>query len=282
MPAEITTSILGSAPPSKAMYDSSSLYEAYSVLSQPRNVNMPRAEWPRLLSMLGLVKDTTILELGCGFGWFCRWASEHGAARVVGVDNSRKMLERAEAINMAPEITYICRDLDSLESDAKNHHEQKNVLLGLDGKEGASEGFDTVFSALAFHYIEHLQSLCEAVHAALKPGGRFLFSFLHPVWTATDNGSWQERAQGEVFWPLSNYSEEGWRVNNWIKLDGGVRVYQRTMDTYFSILRDCGFDIFNMGEWMFEEGSFPEEHVDAGNETHRPFFLLVGARKRDL
>jgi SAM-dependent methyltransferase len=37
------------------------------------------------------------VDIGCGFGWFCRWARRQGAATVPGIDVSEKMLARAGA-----------------------------------------------------------------------------------------------------------------------------------------------------------------------------------------
>jgi ubiquinone/menaquinone biosynthesis C-methylase UbiE len=36
-----------------------------------------------------------VLDLGCGFGAFARWAREMGADSVLGVDRSENMLARA-------------------------------------------------------------------------------------------------------------------------------------------------------------------------------------------
>jgi SAM-dependent methyltransferase len=36
-----------------------------------------------------------VLDLGCGDGWFCRYAAESGVQSVVGIDPSRRMLALA-------------------------------------------------------------------------------------------------------------------------------------------------------------------------------------------
>ena len=38
------------------------------------------------------MRGLRVVDLGCGFGWFCRWAREHGAASVLGLDVSENML----------------------------------------------------------------------------------------------------------------------------------------------------------------------------------------------
>ena len=59
-----------------------------------------------------------VIDLGCGFGWFCRWARENGAAHVLGVDVSEKMLERAKGETHYP-LDYLCQnDMEHLELPA--------------------------------------------------------------------------------------------------------------------------------------------------------------------
>ena len=54
-------------------------------------------EWPALRSMLPNMAGRRVVDLGCGFGWFSRWAAQAGAASVLGIDLSANMLERAVA-----------------------------------------------------------------------------------------------------------------------------------------------------------------------------------------
>lgn len=42
------------------------------------------AEWPMLRELVPSVTGPRVVDLGCGFGWFCRRAAEQGAAEVVG------------------------------------------------------------------------------------------------------------------------------------------------------------------------------------------------------
>ena len=44
-----------------------------------------------LRKLLPDFKDKRVLDLGCGYGWHCIYAMEHGASSVVGVDISHKM-----------------------------------------------------------------------------------------------------------------------------------------------------------------------------------------------
>ncbi|HEY1299762.1 MAG TPA: class I SAM-dependent methyltransferase, partial [Stellaceae bacterium] len=79
------------------IYDDAEFFAEYSRL--PRSVaGLDGApEWPALHALLPDLSGASVLDLGCGFGWFCRWARQQGAARVLGIDISRRMLERARA-----------------------------------------------------------------------------------------------------------------------------------------------------------------------------------------
>ena len=85
------------------------------------------------------VKGLRIVDLGCGFGWFCRWAREHGAAQVLGLDVSEKMLARAQAETADPAIVYERVDLERLELP--------------------EAAFDLAYSSLTLHYLPDLDPL---------------------------------------------------------------------------------------------------------------------------
>lgn len=91
------------------VYDWPDFFQAYSQL--PRSTDGPAGapEWPRLRSMLPCPARLRVVDLGCGFGWFCRWARQKGAAHVLGLDLSLKMLDRARALTNDEAIVYICR-----------------------------------------------------------------------------------------------------------------------------------------------------------------------------
>jgi SAM-dependent methyltransferase len=137
------------------IYDDDGFFAGYSMLARSRKGLEGAAEWPSIRAMLPAMGGLRVVDLGCGFGWFCRWAREAGAASVLGLDLSEKMLARAAAETKDAGISYRRADLDRLALDA-----------------GA---FDLAYSSLALHYLEDLPRLVAAVHAALVPGGIFVF-----------------------------------------------------------------------------------------------------------
>jgi SAM-dependent methyltransferase len=238
------------------IYDDEGFFAGYSRL--PRSVHgldmMP--EWPTLRAMLPELRDARVVDLGCGFGWFCRWVAEQGAASVLGLVVSEKMLGHARAETADPVIIYQRADLDRLALPEAS--------------------FDLAYSALTLHYLEHLAGLFAVVHRALVPGGSFVFSAEHPIYTAPLAPGWASRADGGKTWPVDHYLSEGPRSTDW--LAKGVVKQHRTVATYLNLLIEAGFTITRIVEW----GPSPEQiaaHPEWADEVERPPFLLVAARR---
>lgn len=97
------------------VYDDPGFFEAYSQLGRSVKGLAGAAEWPALRALLPDVRGLNVVDLGCGYGWFCRWVREQGAAAVLGLDVSEKMLERAKGFWNDPAITYQKADLEKID-----------------------------------------------------------------------------------------------------------------------------------------------------------------------
>ena len=80
-------------------YDDETFFAKYSAF--PRSVHGLKAagEWHELKKLLPDFAEKRVLDLGCGFGWHCFYAAEHGAKQVLGIDVSEKMLKTAAGKN---------------------------------------------------------------------------------------------------------------------------------------------------------------------------------------
>src|SRR5690349_13122357 len=99
---------------SQNIYDDPAFFEGYSQLSRSVQGLAGAAEWPAMQAMLPDLHGLKVVDLGCGFGWFCRWAREHGAANVLGLDLSENMLASARSATDDTAIRYERADLESL------------------------------------------------------------------------------------------------------------------------------------------------------------------------
>jgi ubiquinone/menaquinone biosynthesis C-methylase UbiE len=197
-----------------------------------------------------------VLDLGCGFGWFCSWVRQHGAAHVLGIDLSENMLARARAITQETAITYTRADMEHLELSPAS--------------------FNLVYSSLAFHYIDDLNRLLSNVYQSLLPGGSLVFSVEHPIYTAPADPNWTINAAGRKTWPIDCYLDEGPRSTDW--LAKGVIKQHRTLATYINMLLRHGFAISHVEEWGPTEEQIASQPYLA-DEHQRPPFLLIAAKR---
>jgi SAM-dependent methyltransferase len=159
---------------------------------------------------------------------------------VLGLDVSANMLARARETTRDRAITYRHADLETVDLPPA--------------------AFELAYSALTLHYLENLARLFAVVHRALVPGGRFVFSAEHPLYTA----------QGP------EYLDEGPRTSDW--LAKGVVKQHRTLATTLNLLADAGFIVGHVEEWgptREQMAAHPEWRI----EHRQPSFLLVSVRR---
>jgi SAM-dependent methyltransferase len=245
--------------PAQNVYDDPVFFEGYERLRQSRTGLNEVLEQPALRSTLpSSLKGLRILDLGCGFGDFARQARSEGARAVVGVDASRRMLERAAALTHDPAIAY-----------RRMCVEQLNL---------GGERFDLVVSSLALHYVEDYAGVLAQIAAVLRPGGRLAFSVEHPICTALPTQQWARDSAGRpLYWPVDDYHREGRRETRWF-VDGVIK-YHRTVETYVMGLLSAGFALTALLEPIPVEGV---ETAATELDAHRrrpPFLLLAGDRR---
>jgi ubiquinone/menaquinone biosynthesis C-methylase UbiE len=238
------------------MYDNQEFFQQYSRLRRSQAGLDGAPEWPALRAMLPDLSELKVLDLGCGFGWFCRWARQNGAAHVTGVDISERMLERAQATTPETAIAYTRADMEQLELP--------------------HESFHLVYSSLALHYIADLDRLMAEIYRSLVPGGSLVFSVEHPIYTAPADPGWSVSAAGRKTWPIDRYLEEGPRTTDW--LAKGVIKHHRTLATYSNLLLRTGFAITHVAEWGPTDEQILAQPALA-DERQRPPFLLMAARR---
>lgn len=238
-------------------YDDTNFFSAYKQM--PRSIGGLEAagEWHVLQPLIPDLHNKSVLDLGCGFGWHCLYAREQHASSVIGVDISEKMLQEAREKTDDPAISYIQMPIEDIEF--------------------ASEQFDVVISSLALHYIESFEAICRKIHAYLKPGGSFIFSVEHPIFTSRNEQDWYVDDEGNrLHWPVDHYQSEGLRETKF--LTENVIKYHRTISTYFNDLIGAGFAIKAVREPMPSDEMKNDPWMK--DEDRRPMFLIISAEKQ--
>ncbi|NLT57948.1 MAG: class I SAM-dependent methyltransferase [Clostridiales bacterium] len=238
-------------------YDDDRFFAAYSRF--PRSVEGLRAagEWPELQKLLPDFAGKRVLDIGCGFGWHCIYAAEQGAASVLGIDLSEKMLAVAREKTDFPQVTYRCMAMEEIDFPP--------------------QAFEAVISSLVFHYTPDFADICRRIGRCLVPGGDLVFSVEHPVFTAQGPQAWSVDGEGcRSHWPVDRYFDEGRREA--LFLGERVTKYHRTLTTYLNTLLQTGFALTGVVEPR------PAAHLldtvpGMRDELRRPMMLLVSAKK---
>lgn len=201
-------------------------------------------ERPAMERMARSVRDLRVLCVGCGTGAEIRWALKAGAASVVGVDASIERLKLAQQRIGAgtPLVTDMVGGIRRADSGRALlvHGRIEELVL-------PDEGFDLVWSSLAFQHMAPLDAILASLWRALAPGGALLFSVPHAVQMGAkcDDASGSERrvlgyedVDGERRF-YGDYLRE--RTISVPLGSGGVDVIVRNTEDVVQAVLDAGF-----------------------------------------
>ena len=240
------------------IYDDPNFFAGYSTLER-FGAGWERAmEHADLLALLPDVDGRRVLDLGCGAGQLAHHLATRGAAEVVGVDLSERMLALARAEWAHQRVTYSRVAVEEIAFPPAR--------------------FDLVVSSLVLHYVDDYQGLILRIAGWLAPGGVFVYSTEHPIFTARLPGDgWVlDDAGRRTRWGLDRYADEGAREETWFV--PGVRKVHRMLATLINGLLDAGLIVERVVEPMPTE-QWLRDHPLWQDERRRPMFLLVRARK---
>lgn len=239
------------------IYDDPRFFAAYASLERFGAGWVRALEQPTFLGLLPPTSGLRVVDLGCGAGQLAFHLAQSGAAEVLGVDVSVRMLELARADRAHERVTY-----------------RRAAIEDLDFPAGS---FDLIVSSLALHYVADYRELIRRIAAWLAPSGVLVFSTEHPIYTARLPGEgWVLDSSGRrVGWSIDHYADEGERVERWFV--EGVRKHHRSLSTLLNGLLDAGLSIERVIEPAPDEARL-RSHPHEQDERRRPMFLLVRAR----
>jgi SAM-dependent methyltransferase len=157
-----------------------------------------KLRWARRVKMLSdhLRPEMTVLELGCGTGYFTSELVRSGA-EIVAIDVSPDLLQLARAQHSAPNVRYELQNAYAMSyPDAS---------------------FDSVVGSSVLHHLE-IQPALREIHRVLKPSGSIFFTepnMLNPQIAVQKNVPWVKRKLGDspdetafFRWPLCRSLEK--------------------------------------------------------------------------
>lgn len=204
-----------------------------------------------LFDLLGPVAGERVLDVACGHGRTTRELARRGAD-VLGIDISGQLIAKARELEEAEPrgIRYIHADVTA------------PGALG----EG---GFDAVCCNFGLSDIDDLDGVIRAVGTALRDGGRFAFSLLHPCFAGGKDiaADWP---------PAGSYYDEGW----WAATDPRsalrrqVGANHRMLSTYLNTLRSHDLRLDQVAEPP------PAADWDPAHDADRkPLYLVASTVK---
>jgi malonyl-CoA O-methyltransferase len=132
--------------------------EAYALWakSYPAQAHNPLMiiEQEAMLQLMPNLKDKIVLDLACGTGRYGTIALERGAKQVIGLDNSRAMLQRG--------------------------HIENTTLASTEKIPLASDSIDVILCGLALGHLSQLKPTLQEISRILKPNGSAVISDFHP------------------------------------------------------------------------------------------------------
>lgn len=240
----------------KNIYDEDRFFSSYANMARSREGLKAAGEWHQLQPLFPDVRGMRVLDLGCGYGWHCKYVAGMGASAVLGIDSSRRMIEKAMSENADAHIEY--------------------RVCSLDEYAYPKDAYDLVISNLVLHYMKDLEKVYQRVNRTLKKGGYFLFNIEHPVFTAGIGQDWIYDEDGRpLYWGIDDYFRPGERETRFL----GERVVKQhhTLTQILNPLLKNGFQIEAV-----EEAVPSEDMMDLpgmADEMRRPMMLLVKSRK---
>ena len=203
---------------------------------------------PALFALLGEIRDVRVLDAGCGQGYLARLLAARGA-RVTGVEFATQGFSAAvEEERRAPlGVDYVRADLTHpLRFEA---------------------AFDVVVANMVFMDIEDYQAAMRNCILALRPGGLFVFSLLHPCFEEPSS-AWP----GRHFVAVREYLRPHHFEQEF------THGFHRPLSHYLNVVIGAGCRI----EAVVEPQLSPE--LAAANpvyerNVHVPSYIIISARK---
>lgn len=238
------------------IYDNEDFFSEYSKMHRSQKGLEGAGEWHQLQPLFPNLADKRVLDLGCGYGWHCKYAVECGATSVLGIDLSEKMIQSAKEKNSDDKIDY--------------------QVCGLDEYAYPENTYDCVISNLVLHYVNDLDAIYRNIYKTLKKNGVLLINIEHPIFTGSVNQDWiYDNMEKPLYWPVDNYFYSGVRQTHF--LGQNVTKQHHTLTQILNGLLKAEFSIETVEEAMPLQSMMDIPGMK--DEMRRPMMLLIKAKK---
>lgn len=214
-----------------------------------------------LLALCGNIKDTHILDAGCGQGRFSHLLHSQGA-HVMGIDGSEALIRIAKKRYEKEGIQF------------STHNLKENLPF-------PPNSFGLVVANMVLMDIDPLTTTIREFSRTLKPHGILTCAILHPFFA---NGNLHKTLLDKIwrtvpYYLIRHYHTAGKKQWQIFGTTNKTTVYHRPLEYYAELLHQNGFTI----ELLQEPCLKPEEVKNENNFlkicAEIPPFLLIRAKK---
>lgn len=228
--------------------------------------------WPATKRLLALQPGERVLDIACGNGLYARRMAAMGA-EVVAFDFSEKLVELARQRTTKHSERIVYSVLDATDEAA---------LLAL------GEGqFDAALCQMALFDMAEIEPLLRALARLLRPGGRFVFSVMHPCFNNPHMSHVAEMQDQEGI-VATVYAVKVWGYMTASMARGAAIIGQPQPHVYFhrplQVLLGAALDVGFVLDAL-EERAFPPDHPPGrhlltwgGNFSEIPPVLVARVR----
>lgn len=234
------------------------------LLEKNQNTYQKSLILPNLLRILLLGKGVTVLDLGCGQGFFARAFAEAGAS-VTGADVSAELITRARK-HGSPGIRYEVAPSENLAF-------------------APEASVDAVTIILAIQNMEDLMGTFRECARVLRPHGIMVMVMNHPAFRIPRQSAWEwDEENCALYRRVDGYlSESHAEIVMHPGKNGGSKTvsFHRPLQVYMKALAKSGFAITRLEEWISHKKSAQGPRAREENRVRKeiPLFLCLEARK---
>ena len=219
---------------------------------------------PNLVRLVHLQSHESLLELGCGQGFFLNYFFEF-SKHITGVDIGKELIEIAKEKNK--NIEYVVGSAEDIQ------------LLG-------KKKFDVIIIVLAIQNMKHLNLVVENISNHLNENGRVYVVLNHPAFRIPQHSTWMfgedKKTQMRVVDMYMSEKEISIDMNPGSAGDKKITPsFHRPLQVYSKAFAKYNFAITKIEEWVSHKTSQPGPQAEAENKARKefPMFMCLELKK---
>lgn len=221
---------------------------------------------PNLTRIVNLQPHESLLELGCGQGFFLEQFSAY-SKKLTGVDVAKELILRA--VTRGVEAEYVVASA-----------EDATILSG--------KTFDVITIVLALQNMRNLDAVVANLSRLLAPGGRVCIVLNHPTFRIPKHSSWGTDTEQKIqYRRIDSYLRE---QEHDIDMTPGTKEthkksltksYHRPLQVYMKAFAKESFVITALEEWISHRKSEPGPWAKAEDIARKeiPLFMCLVLKK---